>query len=137
MSHLLDVNCGYNEPMSAADVYRNQIRCLPVSERLRLASMILKDIPAEAVVDNRDDRSGQRPQGVQSGAEAEACSHARQVVEQRVGDTIFGPEEGSGTAEEILRSGALGGWAHRTDITDGRQFVDELRAQRRERRAAE
>lgn len=51
------------------------------------------------------------------------------------GVTIVPAREGEGTVGDLLRSGAIGGWKHRTDITDGRQFVDEMRAKRRQRRA--
>lgn len=44
--------------------------------------------------------------------------------------------QGGGTVADVISSGAIGGWAHRTDITDGRAFVDRLRAERLHRRNA-
>ena len=124
--------------MTAAELYNDQIKRLPVAERLRLASLILNDIPPESVVDAGEEWADKdlREFG-QASLGGEGQPRAPRTVERRPGVTIFGPEEGTGTAEDILRAGVLGGWAHRTDITDGRQFVDELRARRRERRAAE
>ncbi len=57
------------------------------------------------------------------------------VVAQGV--TIVPAAEGNGTVGDLVRSGAIGGWNHRTEITDGRTFVDEQRAQRRQRRLNE
>ncbi len=51
--------------------------------------------------------------------------------------SIVPAAEGNGTVGDLVRSGAIGGWNHRTEITDGRTFVDEQRAQRRERRLNE
>lgn len=51
--------------------------------------------------------------------------------------TIMAAAEGDGTVGDVLRSGAIGGWKHRADITDGRTFVDALRAARQERRMNE
>ncbi len=53
------------------------------------------------------------------------------------GVTIVPAAEGNGTVGDLLRSGAIGGWKHRIDIADGRVFVDERRAERRERRTSE
>jgi hypothetical protein len=46
------------------------------------------------------------------------------------------PHQGRGTVAEVLASGAIGGWAHRSELVDGRAFVDQLRADRRRRRSA-
>jgi hypothetical protein len=43
--------------MKIEELYEEQIRSLPTAERLRLATMILNDIPPQSVVDYRDDWS--------------------------------------------------------------------------------
>ncbi|MBC7809707.1 MAG: hypothetical protein H7175_01095 [Burkholderiales bacterium] len=38
------------------------------------------------------------------------------------------------TAEEIVKSPAIGIWAHRTDMADSVEYVAEMRRKKRERR---
>lgn len=44
-------------PASAEEVYSQVVKSLPPSERLRLATMILNDIPPQSVVDYSDEWS--------------------------------------------------------------------------------
>lgn len=37
------------------------------------------------------------------------------------------------TGEEIAASGVFGGWAHRDDITDSEEFIQEIRRREQER----
>ncbi len=41
--------------MTIQEIYEQSIRTLPAAERLRLAALILNDIPPEAVVDYREE----------------------------------------------------------------------------------
>ncbi len=41
--------------MTVTQIYQDQIKRLPISERLRLASLILNDIPKEAAADVSDE----------------------------------------------------------------------------------
>jgi hypothetical protein len=43
--------------MKVEELYEEQIRSLPTADRLRLATMILNDIPPQSVVDYRDNWS--------------------------------------------------------------------------------
>ena len=40
--------------MTLAEIYEQRIKPLPVADRLRLATLILNDIPLDSVVDDRD-----------------------------------------------------------------------------------
>jgi hypothetical protein len=59
-------------------------------------------------------------------------SGARVVLKVLQGVTLFGPKHGA-TASRILKSGAVGSWAHRKDIKNSTAFARELR-KRAERR---
>ena len=43
--------------MTVDDLYRETIRLLPAADRLRLATMILNDIPPQSVIDYSEDWS--------------------------------------------------------------------------------
>jgi hypothetical protein len=43
--------------MTVLDVYNSAIKPLPASDRLRLATLILNDIPPQSLADYRDDWS--------------------------------------------------------------------------------
>jgi len=43
--------------VNVEELYEEQIRSLPTADRLRLATLILNDIPPQSVVDYRDDWS--------------------------------------------------------------------------------
>jgi hypothetical protein len=44
-------------PATAEEIYSRLVKALPLSERLKLATMILNDIPPQSVVDYSDDWS--------------------------------------------------------------------------------
>lgn len=51
---------------------------------------------------------------------------ARVVLKVLEGVTIVGPRKG-GTVGDLLKSGAVGAWAHRKDIKDSRSYARGLR----------
>lgn len=41
--------------MTASELYNSTIKPLPTAERLRLATLILNDIPPQSILDDRDE----------------------------------------------------------------------------------
>jgi hypothetical protein len=68
--------------MSITEIYEEQIKPLPPAERLRLATLILNGIPAQAVVDERSEWSDEdlvefAQEGWRNGLEGEANAAGR------------------------------------------------------------
>ena len=50
--------------MNVHELYEQTIKSLPAAERLRLAVLILNDIPPQSVVDDERELDGGRPPGI-------------------------------------------------------------------------
>ena len=63
--------------MTVDELYRRTIKPLPAAERFRLATRILADIPAESLIDDRDDWSDEDLRDFQA---AGLCHIERELV---------------------------------------------------------
>jgi hypothetical protein len=73
-------------PATAEEIYSQVVKTLPPSERLKLATMILNDIPPQSVVDYSDDWSEEDMRDL--------TAHSMQYAAQSFGEEVEDSAEG-------------------------------------------